>query len=397
MEYGNFHALPQRALDVETFRGLDVLKVDPPEGRLQARHDLDQFVRVALVDLDVEHVDAGKFLEQTGLSLHYRLAGQRPDIAQTEYGGAVGDDRHQVGARGQRRRLVRIIPDGKAGIGNAGRIGERQVALIYQALGRRDGDFSERRNAMIFQRVAAQLLFHHVLPLPGTSGRPRRYFLLVGGRSVHTPSNTSAAMPIDSHKVGCGWIVLPMSTGSQPISTARQTSPIRSPAWVPTMPPPSSRWFASSNSSLVKPSSRPLAMARPDAAHGNTALPYLMPLRLALLLGHAGPGDLRIGVSDRRDLARLEDAVLAGRGFRRHVRLVHCLVRQHRLADDVADREDVRHVGAHLLVDRDKAAVAHRDARLLGIDLLAVRTAPHRHQHHVVELRLGRRLLAFEV
>ena len=78
------------------------------------------------------------------------------------------------------------------------------------------------------------------------------------------------------------------------------------------------------------------------------------------------------------------------------MRLVHGLVREHRLADDVADREDVRHVGAHLLVDGDEAAVAHRDARLLGADLLAVRAAPDRDQHQVVELRLGRRLLALE-
>ena len=29
-------------------------------------------------------------------------------------------------------------------------------------------------------------------------------FFFAGGRSVHTPSNTSAAMPIDSDSVGCG-------------------------------------------------------------------------------------------------------------------------------------------------------------------------------------------------
>jgi hypothetical protein len=98
-------------------------------------------------------------------------------------------------------------------------------------------------------------------------------------------------------------------------------------------------------------------------------LAVLDALRLALLLGHARPRDLRIGVSDRRDLACLEHAVLASRGFRRDMCLVHGLVRQHRLADDVADGKDVRHVGAHLLVDCDEAAVAHRDARLLGVDL----------------------------
>jgi Phage tail tube protein len=40
------------------------------------------------------------------------------------------------------------------------------------------------------------------------------------------------------------------------------------------------------------------------------------------------------------------------------------LVRQHRLADDVADREDVRRVGAHLLVGRNEAA-DHQDTGVL--------------------------------
>src|SRR5437762_777494 len=179
--------------------------------------------------------------EQAALAFHHRLAGERPDIAEAEYGGAVADYRNQVGARRQRGRFLRVVLDSEARVGDAGRIGEREVALVHQALGRRDGDFSRRRHAMIFQCVAAQLFFHHVLPLSLVAQTPTRYLFLAGGRSVHTPSNTSAVMPIDSHNVGCGWMVLPTSTGSHPISTARQTSPIRSPAWVPTMPPPSTR------------------------------------------------------------------------------------------------------------------------------------------------------------
>ena len=70
-------------------------------------------------------------------------------------------------------------------------------------------------------------------------------------------------MPIDSDNVGCGWIVLPMSTASAPISIASPISLIRSPACVPTMPPPMMRCVASSKISFVKPSSRPLAIARP--------------------------------------------------------------------------------------------------------------------------------------
>jgi hypothetical protein len=80
----------------------------------------------------------------------------------------------------------------------------------------------------------------------------------------------------------------------------------------------------------------------------------------------------------------------AGDDFGRHMRLVHRLVRQHGLAHDVADGEDVRHVGAHLDVDVDEAAVGHGHAGLVGGDLLAVGRAAHGLQHQVVDLGFGR-------
>src|SRR5205807_5658529 len=60
---------------------LDVLQVDPAEGRLERRHHVDQAVDLARIHLDVEHIDAGEFLEQDRLALHHRLAGERADIA----------------------------------------------------------------------------------------------------------------------------------------------------------------------------------------------------------------------------------------------------------------------------------------------------------------------------
>ena len=56
--------------------------------------------RVALVDLDVEHVDAGELLEQHRLAFHHRLGGERADVAQAQHRGAVGDHADQVAARG---------------------------------------------------------------------------------------------------------------------------------------------------------------------------------------------------------------------------------------------------------------------------------------------------------
>src|SRR4249920_294773 len=107
------------------------------------------------------------------------------------------------------------------------------------------------------------------------------HFFLCGGRSVQTPSKASAAMPTDSPSVGWGWMVLPMSVASAPISTASASSLMRSPAPVPTIPPPTIRWSSASKMSLVKPSSRALAMARPEAAHGNFATPTLVPFFFA--------------------------------------------------------------------------------------------------------------------
>src|SRR6476646_9591792 len=45
-----------------------------------------------------------------------------------------------------------------------------------------------------FGRRAFASLFSHVAS----------YFFFAGGKSVHTPSNSSAAMPMDSQSVGCG-------------------------------------------------------------------------------------------------------------------------------------------------------------------------------------------------
>jgi hypothetical protein len=59
------------------------------------------------------------------------------------------------------------------------------------------------------------------------------------------------------------------------------------------------------------------------------------------------------------------------------MRLVHGLVRQHGLAHDVADGKDVRHVGTHLDVDIDEAAVRDGHAGLFGGDLFAIGRAAY--------------------
>ncbi len=156
VEHGDLHALAQLLLDVEALWRLDVFQVHAAERGLERGDDLDQLVGVALGEFDVEDVDAGKLLEQAALALHHRLAGQRADVAEAQHRGAVGDDADEVAARGVLVRERRIGLDRQAGVGHAGRVGEREVALVRQRLGRQHRDLAAHGGAVVLERGIAQ-------------------------------------------------------------------------------------------------------------------------------------------------------------------------------------------------------------------------------------------------
>src|SRR5262249_54439274 len=79
----------------------------------------------------------------------------------------------------------------------------------------------------------------------------------------------------------------------------------------------------------------------------------------------------------------------------RELPFVAGLVRQHGLADDVADGIDVRHVGAHLPIYRDIPALVDQHAGGFRTDALAVGPTTYGQQHTIVDLRL-RCAVAFE-
>ena len=87
-------------------------------------------------------------------------------------------------------------------------------------------------------------------------------------------------------------------------------------------------------------------------------------------------------------MAGVEDALLSARDLGGDMAFMHSLVGQHGLADDVANGKDVRHVGAHLLVDFDEAALGDGDAGLFRVDEPAVGRAADGDEHHVVALRV---------
>jgi hypothetical protein len=161
VKHRDLHALPAFALDLEAFGRLDVLEIDAAEGRLEGDDHVDELVGIALVDLDVEAVEARELLEQHRLAFHDGLGGERADGAEAEHGGAVGDDGNEVAARRERGGLVRVAHDLVARCGNAGRVGEREIALVGEVLRRHEGDLARRRLTVILERGFADVLVRH--------------------------------------------------------------------------------------------------------------------------------------------------------------------------------------------------------------------------------------------
>jgi hypothetical protein len=60
-----------------------------------------------------------------------------------------------------------------------------------------------------------------------------------------------------------------------------------------------------------------------------------------------------------------------------HMRFVHGFVGKHRLADDVTNRKNMRHVGAHLNIHIDEATVGDGDTGFVSGDLFAIGRATH--------------------
>ena len=114
------------------------------------------------------------------------------------------------------------------------------------------------------------------------------------------------------------------------------------------------------------------------------------PLFFCLRFGESHPRHFRIGVGDRRDGACVEGNLVPGDDLGGELSLVGGLVREHWFARHIADTENMRHVGAHLFVDRNEAAFIDGDAGGLGLELASVGTAADRHQRIVEGLsRVG--------
>ena len=125
----------------------------PPKVGPSRRTQLTNSSTSVRVDLEVDAVDVGEALEQDRLALHHRLGGEGAQVAQAQDGGAVGDHGHQVAAGGVVVGGVGVLLDREAGGGDAGRVGERQVAGGGQRLGGRDLDLARAAAGVQLERL----------------------------------------------------------------------------------------------------------------------------------------------------------------------------------------------------------------------------------------------------
>jgi hypothetical protein len=95
-----------------------------------------------------------------------------------------------------------------------------------------------------------------------------------------------------------------------------------------------------------------------------------------LLFRHADTADLRQGKNSGRDDIvadrRLTPHDILGRDFA--LRRSH--VRQHGLADNVADRIDPWHSGFHLLVDKNRPSLSRLHPHLVQSNAAAIQSRP---------------------
>ena len=135
VEDRNVHQLAQPLLDDEALGRLDVLEIDAAEARAEIAHRVDEFVHVLGTDLEVDAVHVGEALEQRDLAFHHRLGRDGAEIAETEHGRAVRDHRDHVALGRVVVSERRIARDVQAGLRDARRVGERQVAGRGDRLG----------------------------------------------------------------------------------------------------------------------------------------------------------------------------------------------------------------------------------------------------------------------
>ena len=119
----NVHQFAQTLLDHKAVGRLDVFEIDGAAGRPEITHRADEGFDIAGIDFQVHGIDIGEALEEDGLALHHGLGGERTQIAEPQYRGAVGNHQDPIGPGRVVIGALGICRDRKHRHGHARRIG----------------------------------------------------------------------------------------------------------------------------------------------------------------------------------------------------------------------------------------------------------------------------------
>ena len=96
VHHRDVEGLLQALFDVEALRRLDIFKVDTTESRCNLLNGFAEFLRIFLVDFDVEYIHATINLEQQSFTFHYWLTAHSADVAESEHSSAITNHSYQV-------------------------------------------------------------------------------------------------------------------------------------------------------------------------------------------------------------------------------------------------------------------------------------------------------------
>ena len=191
VEHRNIAALFELLFNLKASGRGDILQIHAAERACQQRNGIDDVIDILAAHAKRNGVHTAEGLEEHALTLHDRHAGLRADIAEAEDCCAVGYNSHRVPAAGQIVALVDVLLDFQAGLGNAGRVGQRQRFLVVDRCARRHFEFAFPL-IVFFQRFCC--VIHTVLSFSYCqiifSGRTCRS----NSSSVKSPSRSTAAL-----------------------------------------------------------------------------------------------------------------------------------------------------------------------------------------------------------
>jgi len=138
-----------------------------------------------------------------------------------------------------------------------------------------------------------------------------------------------------SDKVGCGWMLHPMSDATAPISIASTPSATNSPAPTPAVLAPSTRSVSGVRINFVTTSLRNSVVALPDGPHGNR---HTSTERFSAFarFGQSTPLDFRISRNDDRNRPRMEGSAMASDYLGNDTPFMGCFLCQHRFTYYIA-------------------------------------------------------------